>query len=340
MLAVFGHTNPDTDAITSALVYASFLSRQGVQAQAYRLGELNFETAFVLRELGVDAPPMLPELPAGAAVALVDHNESAQSAPNITELTVTRVVDHHKLGDLITAQPPYLRFEPVGCAGTILLKLHREANLGVEPREAKLMLSAILSDTLHFRSPTTTPDDRNAVAFLAPIAGVHDVTAYALEMFAAKSDLGDTPAAELLKMDYKVFPFGDPLQPQRWGLGVIETTNPGYVFGRQAELLAAMQAARAADGLDGVLLGVVDILNETNRMLVAGEREAAVVQAATRESPAAIGSSVSRAGRNRRAAVRVTAAPGFPTSRAGVLAANRAAGLGASRAGDPRPPAP
>ncbi|WP_295822197.1 manganese-dependent inorganic pyrophosphatase [uncultured Deinococcus sp.] len=279
MLPVFGHLNPDTDAITSALVYARLLTRQGTEARAYRLGELNFETPYVLREAGLDAPELLPELAAGSRVALVDHNESAQSVPNLADLTVTHVVDHHKLGDLSTAAPAYLRFEPVGCTGTILLKLHREANVSVEPVDAKLMLSAILSDTLHFRSPTTTQADRDAVDFLAPIAGVGDVEAYALAMFAAKSDLGDTPAETLLKMDYKVFPFGDVAAPQRWGLGVVETTNPAYVFGRQAELLAAMASAKAQDGLDGILLSVVDILNETNRTLVPGEVEAAVVQA-------------------------------------------------------------
>ncbi|MEF2278959.1 manganese-dependent inorganic pyrophosphatase [Deinococcus sp. YIM 134068] len=283
MLAVFGHTNPDTDAITSALVYARLLTRQGVEARAYRLGELNFETPFVLREAGVDVPDLLPTLEAGAAVALVDHNESAQSVPNLTELTVMRVVDHHKLGDLTTAQPPYLRFEPVGSTGTLLLKLHREAGLPVERADARLMLSAILSDTLHFRSPTTTPDDREAVAFLAPVAEVADVEAYALAMFAAKSDLGDTPAETLLRMDYKVFPFGDPTRPQsvqQWGLGVIETTNPGYVLGRQAELLAAMDRVRAEDGLNGVLLSVVDILNETNRTLVLSATEEKVLREA------------------------------------------------------------
>ncbi|GAA5514061.1 putative manganese-dependent inorganic pyrophosphatase [Deinococcus carri] len=298
MLAVFGHTNPDTDAIVSALVYARLLTRQGVPAQAYRLGELNFETPFVLREAGVEAPPLLPELAAGTAVALVDHNESAQSAPNLADLTVTRVVDHHKLGDLTTAQPPYLRFEPVGCTATILLKLHREANLPVERADARLLLSAILSDTLHFRSPTTTPEDREAVAFLAPVAGVEDVEAYALAMFAAKSDLGDTPAATLLKMDYKVFPFGEATQPQRWGIGVIETTNPGYVLGRQAELLQAMDQARAEDGLNGVLLSVVDILNETNVTLVLSATEEKVLREAfgveVAEGRADLGGRISR----------------------------------------------
>ncbi|MFB9995111.1 manganese-dependent inorganic pyrophosphatase [Deinococcus oregonensis] len=301
MLAVFGHLNPDTDAISAALVYARLLTRQGVEAKAYRLGELNFETAYVLRELGIDAPPLLHELAPGAAVALVDHNESAQSVSNLSELDVTRVVDHHKLGDLTTSQPAYLRFEPVGCTATLLLKLHLEAHLPVEVTDAKLMLSAVLSDTLHFRSPTTTQADREAVAFLAPIAGVTDVEAYALAMFAAKSDLGDTPAETLLRMDYKVFPFGDPAQPslvQRWGLGVIETTNPAYVFGRQAELLAAMDQVKVADGLTGVLLSVVDILNESNRTLVLSAAEEKVMREAfgaeTEGQVADLGARISR----------------------------------------------
>lgn len=281
MIAVFGHLNPDTDAITAALVYANLLSRQGTPAVAYRLGELNFETAFVLRGAGVTVPELLSTLPDGHEVALVDHNESAQSLGNLKKLNITRVVDHHRLGDLETSQPATLRFDPMGCTATILLRLHLEANLPVEPTDARLLLSAVLSDTLHFRSPTTTPADREAAAFLAPIAGIADVTAYALSMFAAKSDLGDTPATTLLKMDYKVFPFGpQEAGGQRWGLGVIETTNPGYVFGRQAELLAAMQAEKAAAGLDGLILSVVDILNETNHTLVTGESEAEAMQAA------------------------------------------------------------
>ena len=286
--------NPDTDAIASALVYAHLLTRQGTPATPYRLGELNFETKFVLDQAGVQVPELLTSLPEAHPVALVDHNESAQSLSGLKTLNITHVVDHHRLGDLETALPATLRFDPVGCTATILLRLHLEANLHVEPTDARLLLSAVLSDTLHFRSPTTTPADREAVAFLAPIAGISDVTAYALSMFAAKSDLGDTPAGTLLKMDYKVFPFGS----QKWGIGVIETTNPGYVFGRQAELLAAMQTEKAAGGLDGLLLSVVDILNETNRTLVAGDSEASVMQEAfgadTRDGVTDLGDRISR----------------------------------------------
>lgn len=286
--------NPDTDAIASALVYAHLLTRQGTPATPYRLGELNFETKFVLDQAGVQVPELLTSLPEAHPVALVDHNESAQSLSGLKTLNITHVVDHHRLGDLETVLPATLRFDPVGCTATILLRLHLEANLHVEPTDARLLLSAVLSDTLHFRSPTTTPADREAVAFLAPIAGISDVTAYALSMFAAKSDLGDTPAGTLLKMDYKVFPFGS----QKWGIGVIETTNPGYVFGRQAELLAAMQTEKAAGGLDGLLLSVVDILNETNRTLVAGDSEASVMQEAfgadTRDGVTDLGDRISR----------------------------------------------
>ncbi len=294
MISVFGHLNPDTDAVTAALVYAHLLSRSGTPATAYRLGDLNLETAYVLREAGVGAPELLSGLPAGSPVALVDHNESAQSLPALAELDVRYVVDHHKLGDLTTSQPAFLRFEPLGCTATLLLKLHREAGLSIEPVDARLLLSAILSDTLHFRSPTTTDADRDAAAFLAPIAGIDDVAGYAMQMFAAKSNLGDIAADKLLKMDYKVFPFG----AQTWGIGVVETTNPAYVFGRQAELLSAMRAEKAAGQLDGVLLGVVDILNETNRMLIPSETEAGVVQAAfgtaTHDGVADLGPLISR----------------------------------------------
>ncbi|AZI42527.1 manganese-dependent inorganic pyrophosphatase [Deinococcus psychrotolerans] len=294
MISVFGHLNPDTDAITAALVYAHFLTRTGTPATPYRLGELNHETAYVLREAGVNAPDLLAALPVGSSVALVDHNESAQSAPNLAELDVRYVVDHHKLGDLSTAQPAFLRFEPLGCTGTLLLKLHREAGLSVEPTDARLLLSAILSDTLQFRSPTTTDTDRDAAAFLAPIAGISDVEGYAMQMFAAKSDLGDMPADKLLKMDYKVFPLGS----ETWGIGMVETTNPAYVFGRQAELLSAMQAEKAASKLSGILLGVVDILNETNRTLIVSDTEAEVVQAAfgvpTEQHLADLGKLISR----------------------------------------------
>lgn len=292
-IAVFGHTNPDTDAITSALVYASYLNKTGIAAQAYRLGELNNETAFVLKSAGVAAPEYAASLPAGTVVALTDHNESGQSIANLAELKVAYVVDHHKVS-LSSSEPVYLRFEPVGCTATILTKLYRENNVALDVWEARLLLSAILSDTLHFRSPTTTSADQEIAAYLSQIAGISDVKAYALEMFAAKSDLGDTAADKLLKMDYKVFKFGG----QPYGLGVMETTNPGYAFGRKAELLSAMQDEKDEQNLAGIFLSIVDILEETNKTLVLSQQEADLIGqvfgANTEDDIADLGNRISR----------------------------------------------
>ena len=171
-IIVVGHRNPDTDAITAALVYADFLRRMNVNAKAYRLGDLNNETKFVLQTAGVEQPDMIPDnIPEGTQVALVDHNESKwacifgsmrnlsfsvffvgqQSMKDLKKMRVSHVVDHHKLGDLTTSEPVYLRFEPVGCTGTILTKIFRENHLDIDQTTATLLLSAILSDTLHFR---------------------------------------------------------------------------------------------------------------------------------------------------------------------------------------------
>ena len=167
---VVGHRNPDTDAITAALIYAKYLRQLNINAKAYRLGELNNETKFVLKCAGVEQPEMIPDdLPQGTQVALVDHNESKenfnesialspphttvgqQSIKDLKKLRVTHVIDHHKLGDLTSSEPLYLRFEPVGCTATILTKLFREHNFDIDQKTAFLLISAILSDTLHFR---------------------------------------------------------------------------------------------------------------------------------------------------------------------------------------------
>jgi len=169
-IIVIGHRNPDTDAITAALVYAEFFRRMNVKAKPYRLGDLNNETKFVLKTAGVKEPDMIPDnIPEGTQVALVDHNESKeyylrillillflfmlgqQSMKDVKKMRVTHVVDHHKLGDLTTSEPVYLRFEPVGCTATILTKLFRENNLELDQKLAFLLISGILSDTLHFK---------------------------------------------------------------------------------------------------------------------------------------------------------------------------------------------
>ena len=274
--AVFGHTNPDTDAIASAMVFASFLRKTGVPAEAFCLGQPGPETQFVLKAMKLTAPEPISALPGGSTVALVDHNEASQSIDNLPDLRITHIIDHHKLGGLTTSEPLYLRIEPLGCTATILARLYQESHIQLDSWEAELLLSAILSDTLGFRSPTTTATDRQIVHDIQSISSINELEDYAAKMFQAKSDLGDMPAEQILKLDYKRFEFGG----HPYGLGVMETTNPGYAFARKQELIEAIRAERDRGGLDGVFLFVVDILRETNQALVAGPDEEAVLRGA------------------------------------------------------------
>ncbi|CAF1413021.1 unnamed protein product [Rotaria sordida] len=273
---VFGHRNPDTDAIVSALVYAAFLRRMKINAKAYRLGNLNKETQFVLKTAGIQPPNMLPsDLANGTAVALVDHNESQQSMENLKNMRVKYVVDHHKLGDLTTSEPIYIRFEPVGCTATILTKMYRENQLRISQKIALLLIPAILSDTLHFRSSTTTDDDRSMVDYLLPIAKITDVNSYANEMLIAKSNLSNYTMREVL-LDYKTYTFNNQL----WGIGVAETFYPNNILERKDELLQAMIDEKKTHHLTDILFSIIDIVKERNSMIILSEPEKTVVEKA------------------------------------------------------------
>ncbi|UJR15159.1 hypothetical protein I4U23_002122 [Adineta vaga] len=274
---VVGHRNPDTDAITAALVYADFLRRMNVNAKAYRLGDLNNETKFVLKTADVEQPDMLPDnIPEGAQVALVDHNESQQSMKDLKKMRVTHVVDHHKLGDLATSEPVYLRFEPVGCTATILTKIFRENHLDIDQKTATLLVSAILSDTLHFRSPTTTDDDRKTVEHLHSIAKIDDLEAYAGKMFEAKSDLTGFSTNQILLLDFKIFNFKN----EKWGVGSGETCNVDRMLERKDELIKEMVEEKKKLELNGFLFCIVDILKEKNLTLIPSENEDKVIREA------------------------------------------------------------
>ena len=188
---VIGHKNPDTDSICSAIGYAAFKNTENTADVAYipkRAGSMNPETEFVLSRFGIEAPELL-ENAAGETVILVDHNEIAQAADNIMDGKILGILDHHKLGDIQTAEPLYIRMMPVGCTATIVYLHYQEAGLQPEKDIAGILCSAILSDTLAFRSPTCTDQDRTAAESLAELAGIEDIQAYAKEMFKAGSNL-------------------------------------------------------------------------------------------------------------------------------------------------------
>lgn len=276
-IIVIGHRNPDTDAITAALVYAEFLCRMNVKAKPYRLGHLNNETKFVLKKVGIKEPDMIPDnVSEGSHVALVDHNESQQSMKDLKKMHVTHVVDHHKLGDLTTSEPVYLRFEPVGCTATILTKLYREHNLDIDQKIATLLISAILSDTLHFRSPTTTDDDRKIVEYLQPLSKIDDLESYAGKMFEAKSDLTGFSTKEILLLDYKTFHFNN----EHWGVGTSETCIVDNMLKRKDELLKEMNEEKKQNNLNGILFSIIDIMKQKNLTLILGEYEEKIVREA------------------------------------------------------------
>ena len=187
-----------------------------------------------------------------------------------------------------------MRIEPVGCTCTVLYEMFLTDGYHPSPEIAKLMVSAILSDTLHFRSPTTTQRDRDAVESLAAWADINDVEAYALQMFDAKSDLAGIAPADIVTMDYKIFEMGS----KKVGVGVMETTNPSFARAMEDELRQAMQQIKHDDEIDYIIFSVVDILHEVNTTIVLSDAEADIIQKAfgqtTVGGKADLGSRVSR----------------------------------------------
>lgn len=294
MIYVFGHKTPDTDSIVSSMVYTQFLASKWLEVKNIKLWEINNETKFILDKAWVQAPETVMNLEVGSKVFLLDHNENSQTIDNIAELELVGIVDHHKIGSLSTKDPIEVRFEKLGSSASLVYKIMKENEATPTKTQALLLLSAIISDTLFFRSPTTTEDDKVYVQELNKIAEISNLEAYSLEMFNAKSDLWDIAVEDLIKLDYKEFDFSGV---KAW-VGTIETTNPWYTLGRKEEVIAWMKKIKTESGLDFILLSVVDILNETNTTFVVGELEEKAVQevfgAATTDNLADLGNRLSR----------------------------------------------
>lgn len=241
----------------------------GQEAEAYRLGELNKETEFVLKGIGVEAPKLVSTLDAGSEVVLVDHNVKSQAIDGLETLKVKCIIDHHSVESLSTGEPIQLRFDPVCSTCSILFLMFAEQDLDIPDHVAKMILAGILSDSLAFRSPTTTDEDREIAEYLAEDLGITDIQAYAKAMFDAKSDLGDMPTRKILELDYKVFSVGE----KKFGYGVMETTSPAYAMGRKNEIISDMRALKEETGLNAIFFSVVDILAEKNITFVAGDTE-------------------------------------------------------------------
>ena len=272
---VLGHINPDTDTVVSAIAFAMHLKAHGQEAEAVVAGPLNKETKFVLDHFKVEAPRLISNLTAADSVALVDTNNPEELVPGIAEANLVSILDHHKLaGGLSTSGPIEITIKPVACTCTLVLELAGDA-AKIPADIAGIMAAAIVSDTLLFTSPTTTPADKDAAERLAAQAGI-DLKELADGMFAAKSDLTGLSARDIITMDSKVFPMGD----KKVRVSSLETTLPDNALAMKTELVEAMTALKAEEGIDMAFLFIVDIIKSSALLLVPSEVEKSIAEKA------------------------------------------------------------
>lgn len=271
---IFGHKNPDTDTIASALVMEDLQKELGNDVQAARLGDVSDETQFALDYFKVQAPALLETPLKDKDVILVDHNEFQQSADDITDATITMVVDHHRISNFETAAPLYYRAEPVGCTTTILKKMYEENGVEIKPEIAGLMISAIISDTLLFKSPTCTEQDKKACEALAKIANV-DLNEYGLEMLKAGASVKGKSPEFLLNMDAKSFNMGDKVVR----IAQVNTVDVNEVLEIQEDVENEINAIIAKEQYDLFVFVITDILNSDSTAIALGKEQQVVTKA-------------------------------------------------------------
>ncbi|SDK34893.1 manganese-dependent inorganic pyrophosphatase [Lacicoccus qingdaonensis] len=271
---IFGHQNPDTDTITSAIVLADIETNSGNDVVAARLGEVNAETQYALDHFNAAAPELIESVGEGDDVILVDHNEFQQSAENIGQANILKVVDHHRIANFQTESPLFYRAEPVGCTATILHKMYKENDLEISREMAGLMLSAIISDTLLYKSPTTTDEDIAAGEALQKIAEVN-AEEYGIEMLKAGASTEDKSAEALITGDAKSFEMGS----KTTRIAQINVVDVEEVLARKSELTDAVEKEIEAEGYDLFVLVITNILESDSTVIALGS-DANVVEKA------------------------------------------------------------
>ena len=265
---VFGHQNPDTDAIASSYGWAH-LEREvfGRDAEAVALGTPNEETAFALEYFGVTAPRVVESAKAEGVnqVILTDHNEFQQSIADIKEVEVAAVIDHHRVANFETANPLYMRLEPVGSASSIVYRAFKENGVTPPKEVAGLLLSGLISDTLLLKSPTTHATDPQVAAELAEIAGVN-LEEYGLALLKAGTNLASKSAEELINIDAKTF----TLNGNDVRVAQVNTVDIAEVLERQEEIEVAMTAAIVSEGYSDFVLMITDIVNSNSEIVALG----------------------------------------------------------------------
>ncbi len=276
MTYVIGHKNPDTDSICSAIGYAAF--KTALTGEKYiprRAGNINPETRFILEKFALPEPEFL-ENASGMDIILVDHNEVAQAVNGLADANLLEILDHHKIGDIQTPNPIYFRNMPVGCTATIVYLHYKENNMVPEKAIAGALCSALLSDTLAFRSPTCTQMDKDTAEALAKIAEIDDIQAYAKEMFKAGSELTGKTPDEIFHLDYKKFSAGNT----SFGVGQVTSMDADELHDLKARMMEYINTGLKDQDVDMIFFLLTDILDESSELLFAGEGADAAVKAA------------------------------------------------------------
>lgn len=269
---VFGHKNPDSDSIVGA-ISVSYLKNQ-VEKEEYipaRQGEISAETEFILEKFGGKLP-MLKTSVAGERVFIVDSTDKPHFQDDIDEATIIGIADHHKLGDLTTDAPLEAWIRPIGCSNTVIYEMYRCYGVEVPKDIAGMMMMAILSDTVIFKSPTCTKVDTKAVKELAAIAGIEDYKKLAMEMFIVKSAVEGATARDLNTRDYKEF----NMNGTKVGIGQLEMVDISVLEPREDELLEDMKKMKEEGDLHTVLILLTDIMKEGSKLLVVSDDESKI----------------------------------------------------------------
>lgn len=264
---IFGHKNPDTDSICSAIVKQKLNRKLGYQkCFAKRLGNINKETQYVLDYLKMEAPECIEKVDEGQEVILVDHNEFNQSVEGIEKAKIIGVIDHHRISNFETSEPLYYTARPYGCTSTILYKEYKQRGLEIDKEEAILMASAIISDTLLLKSPTTTKQDERALEKLEKIAGI-DIKAYGLEMLKAGTDLGDFTEEQLINLDAKCF----EKNGKKCVIAQVNTVSIEEVLKRQNDIENVIMNKMKEENIYLFVFVITDILNSNSEIIALGE---------------------------------------------------------------------
>jgi len=271
---IFGHTNPDSDSIVGAISLAYLKSKIGEESIPTRQGAISAETKFILDKFGFDAP-MLKTQYKDEDVYIIDYSDLAQAPEDILQANIKGIVDHHKLGDITTSAPLECWIRPVGCSNTIVKEMFDFHGVEIPSDLAGIMLCAILSDTVIFKSPTCTKVDVKAVKELAKIAGVEDFKALGMDMFLVKSAVAGSTPRELVTRDYKDFMMGD----KKIGIGQLEVVDLSVFDGLKDDLFADMKVLKEEGSRHTVMLLLTDIMVEGSQLLVVSD-DASLVEKA------------------------------------------------------------